>query len=90
LKGIVGQRMSEPNSIHTISHSTRTIPEFAILSVDPVGNYAVRLGFDHMHPTGIFSWAFLHEIGRDSGQRFQSYLDDLAAKDLDRDKPGAR
>jgi DUF971 family protein len=81
LKGIVGQRMSEPNSIHTISHSTRTIPEFAILSVDPVGNYAVRLGFDHMHPTGIFSWAF---------QRFQSYLDDLAAKGLDRDKPGAR
>jgi hypothetical protein len=52
-----------------------------ILSVDPVGNYAVRLGFDDMHPTGIFSWAF---------QRFQSYLDDLAAKGLDRDKPGAR
>jgi len=61
-----------------------------ILSVDPVGNYAVRLGFDDMHTTGIFSWAFLHEIGRDAGQRFQSYLDDLAAKGLDRDKPGAR
>jgi DUF971 family protein len=61
-----------------------------ILSVDPVGNYAVRLGFDDMHTTGIFSWAFLHEIGRDAGQRFQSYLDDLAAKGLHRDKPGAR
>lgn len=61
-----------------------------ILSVDPVGNYAVRLGFDDMHTTGIFSWAFLHEIGRDAGRRFQSYLDDLAAKGLDRDKPGAR
>jgi len=61
-----------------------------ILSVDPVGNYAVRLGFDDMHTTGIFSWAFLHEIGRDAEQRFQSYLDDLAAKGLDRDKPGVR
>ena len=61
-----------------------------ILSVDPVGNYAVRLGFDDMHATGIFSWAFLHEIGREAGRRFQSYLDDLAAKGLDRDKPGIR
>jgi DUF971 family protein len=61
-----------------------------ILSVDPVGNYAVRLGFDDMHSTGIFSWAFLLEIGRDAGHRFQSYLDDLAAKGLDRDKPGVR
>ena len=61
-----------------------------ILSVDPVGNYAVRLGFDDMHSTGIFSWAFLREIGRDAGRRFQSYLDDLAAKGLDRDKPGVR
>lgn len=61
-----------------------------ILSVDPVGNYAVRLGFDDMHTTGIFSWAFLHEVGRDSGRLFQSYLDDLAAKGLDRDKPGVR
>ena len=61
-----------------------------ILSVDPVGNYAVRLGFDDMHSTGIFSWAFLHEIGRDAGRRFDSYLDDLAAKGLNRDKPGVR
>ena len=61
-----------------------------ILSVDPVGNYAVRLGFDDMHTTGIFSWAFLHGVGRDAGRLFQSYLDDLAAKGLDRDKPGAR
>jgi len=61
-----------------------------ILSVDPVGNYAIRLGFDDMHTTGIFSWAFLYEVGRDAGRLFQSYLDDLAAKRLDRDKPGVR
>lgn len=61
-----------------------------ILSVDPVGNYAVRLGFDDMHSTGIYSWAFLHDLGRNAEQRFQSYLDDLAAKGLDRDRPGSR
>lgn len=62
----------------------------AILSVDPVGNYAVRIGFDDMHNTGIYSWAFLHDLGANADQRLQSYLDDLAAKGLNRDKPGVR
>ena len=61
-----------------------------ILSVDSVGNYAVRLGFDDMHSTGIYSWAFLRDLGVNAGQRFQDYLDDLRAKGLDRDRPGVR
>jgi DUF971 family protein len=61
-----------------------------ILSVDSVGNYAVRIGFDDMHNTGIYSWAFLHDLGVNATARFQEYLDDLAAKNLDRDKPGVR
>jgi DUF971 family protein len=61
-----------------------------ILKVDPVGNYAVRLGFDDMHDSGIYSWTFLRELGVNAEARFQSYLDDLAAKGLDRDKPGVR
>jgi DUF971 family protein len=61
-----------------------------ILSVDPVGNYAVRIGFDDMHSTGIYSWAFLRDLGLNAGQRFQGYLDDLQAKGLDRDRPGVR
>ena len=61
-----------------------------ILSVDPVGNYAVRIGFDDMHSTGIYSWVFLRDLGSSAGQRFQSYLDDLQAKGLDRDRPGVR
>lgn len=62
----------------------------AILSVDAVGNYAVRIGFDDMHNTGIYSWAFLHDLGINAETRFQDYLDDLAAKGLNRDKPGVR
>jgi len=61
-----------------------------ILSVDPVGNYAVRLGFDDMHATGIYSWAFLRDLGVNAERRFQNYLDDLGARGLDRDKPGMR
>ena len=61
-----------------------------ILSVDPVGNYAVRLGFDDMHSTGIYSWAFLRDLGENAERRFQDYLDDLQAKGLDRDRPGMR
>ena len=61
-----------------------------ILSVDPVGNYAVRIGFDDMHATGIYSWAFLRDLGLNAGQRFQDYLDDLQAKGLDRNRPGVR
>ena len=61
-----------------------------ILSVDPVGNYAVRLGFDDMHSTGIYSWAFLNDLGVNAERRFQDYLDDLRAKGLDRDRPGVR
>ena len=61
-----------------------------ILSVDPVGNYAVRLGFDDMHATGIYSWTFLRDLGVNAERRFQDYLDELQAKALDRDKPGMR
>jgi DUF971 family protein len=61
-----------------------------ILSVDAVGNYAVRLGFDDLHTTGIYSWAFLRELGVNAERRFQNYLDDLQAKGLDRDRPGMR
>ena len=61
-----------------------------ILSVDPVGNYAVRIGFDNMHSTGIYSWAFLRDLGVNAERRFQESLDDLQAKGLDRDRPGVR
>lgn len=62
----------------------------SILSVDAVGNYAVRIGFDDMHSTGIYSWAFLRDLGLNAERRFQQYLDDLQAKGLDRDRPGMR
>ena len=59
-----------------------------ILEVQPVGNYAVRLVFDDMHSTGIFSWDYLARLGRDQGHMWRAYLDELAAKGLSRETPG--
>ena len=38
--------------------------EIGLNKVDPVGNYAVQLHFSDGHHTGIYSWDYLHEIGR--------------------------
>lgn len=62
----------------------------SIIKVDSVGNYAVRLGFDDMHDSGIYSWSFLRDLGQNAEEKFASYLTDLSTKGLDRDKPGAR
>jgi DUF971 family protein len=56
-----------------------------ILNVHPVGNYAVRLVFDDMHSTGIFSWDYLLELSHNRDANWKDYLDDLAAKGLLRD-----
>jgi DUF971 family protein len=58
-----------------------------ILEVVPIGNYAVRLVFDDMHSTGIFSWNYLHELGQNYTDYWRDYLDELAAKNLSRDPP---
>jgi DUF971 family protein len=57
----------------------------AITKIDPVGNYAVRITFDDFHDTGIFTWDYLHTLGHEKDERWQSYLDELAAKGMSRD-----
>jgi DUF971 family protein len=56
-----------------------------IMGLEPVGNYAVRILFDDLHDTGIFSWDYLHELGREQERRWQEYLDALAARGLSRE-----
>jgi DUF971 family protein len=62
----------------------------AIMQVEPVGNYAVRLTFDDMHSTGIYSWRYLHELGREHEVRWAEYLAELEAKGLARERSGVR
>jgi DUF971 family protein len=56
-----------------------------IMAIEPVGNYAVRLVFDDLHDTGIYSWEYLHELGRQQDARWRAYVDALAAGGLSRD-----
>jgi DUF971 family protein len=70
----------------------KTVPgkkDAMVLEIQPIGNYAVRLVFDDMHSTGIFSWGYLMELGRNYQTYWQEYLDELAGKGLSRD-PAAR
>ena len=53
-----------------------------IVKLDPVGNYAVRITFDDGHDTGRYVWGYLRDLGENQEARFQSYLEELAAKGL--------
>ena len=56
-----------------------------IIGLDPVGNYAVRINFDDLHNTGIYSWAYLYQLGVEREKRWRAYLDGLAANGLSRE-----
>ncbi len=59
--------------------------QVAVVGVEPVGNYAVRLLFDDGHDTGIFSWDYLYALGRDRGGKWEAYLGALRAGKMSRD-----
>lgn len=56
-----------------------------ILALEPVGNYAIRIKFDDLHDTGIFSWAYLYELGRKQDELWANYLKALAERGLSRE-----
>ena len=57
-----------------------------ILTLTPVGNYAVRIGFDDGHNSGLYTWDYLMRLGTEHGARWQDYLKRLQAKALSRDR----
>ena len=60
-----------------------------IIGVEPVGRYAVKLVFDDLHDTGIYTWDYLYELGRDFDAKWQAYVAELEEKGLSRE-PAAR
>ena len=56
-----------------------------IISVEQIGNYAVKIKFDDMHDTGIFSWDTLYDFGERQEELWADYLTDLRNKGLSRD-----
>ena len=66
----------------------KTIPgrrHVGIMEVEPVGNYAVKIKFDDLHDTGIYSWDTLYDYGMRQDELWQGYLDALEAQGLSRD-----
>ena len=56
-----------------------------ILDLEPVGNYAVRIRFDDLHDTGIYSWDYFYQLGVEYDKRWQAYLAAVAARGLSRE-----
>ncbi len=66
----------------------KTVPgrrHVGIDSMDPVGNYAIRINFDDSHNTGIFTWQYLYEMGQKQDGLWLDYLDALTEQGLSRD-----
>lgn len=50
-----------------------------VRAIEPVGQYAVKLVFDDGHDTGLFTWKYLYELGRDQKANWDKYLARKAA-----------
>ncbi len=56
-----------------------------IIDIAPVGHYAVRLGFDDGHDSGLYTWQTLYDLGREMTDNWQQYLDRLERAGLSRE-----
>jgi DUF971 family protein len=56
-----------------------------IMALEPVGNYAVRIRFDDLHDTGMYSWRYLYHLGRNQDKLWADYLAALEQRGLSRD-----
>jgi DUF971 family protein len=71
----------------------QTVPgkrDVMVIEIQPIGNYAVRLGFDDMHSTGLYSWDYFAELGRNQEKYWAEYLEELNAKGLTREPRGRK
>ncbi|KKJ77070.1 hypothetical protein WH95_08275 [Kiloniella litopenaei] len=55
-----------------------------IIEIEPVGNYAVKLTFDDLHDTGIYSWQYLYKLATEQESIWQKYLDEIEKRGLSR------
>jgi DUF971 family protein len=56
-----------------------------ITALEPVGHYAVRIVFGDGHDSGLYTWSYLRELGREREQKWAQYQRGLAAEGLSRD-----
>ncbi|KAL3346979.1 hypothetical protein AABB24_025420 [Solanum stoloniferum] len=61
-----------------------------IMSAEPIGNYGVRLLFDDLHKTGIFTWDYFYHLGSNKFTLMRNYIRTLKKHGLGRDPPRRR
>ncbi|WP_422785541.1 gamma-butyrobetaine hydroxylase-like domain-containing protein [Roseibium algae] len=67
----------------------KTIPgkiDVGIMKIEPVGNYAVRIHFDDLHNTGIYTWNYFLELAHDKDKHWGVYVKELEEKGLTRER----
>ena len=58
--------------------------DVAIQSIEPIGNYAIRIVFSDGHDSGIYSWSYLRELSSNYSVNWSQYLNELAAANSSR------
>lgn len=58
-----------------------------VVALEPVGHYAIKPTFSDGHDSGLFTWEYLYELGRDQEALWQAYLRRLAEAGVERDAP---
>ena len=61
--------------------------EVDLVSLEPIGNYAVQPTFSDGHATGIFSWDYLYFLGSQQDELWRRYEQRLQEAGVDRDAP---
>ena len=61
--------------------------DVTLVGLAPVGNYAIQPSFSDGHDSGIYTWAYLYELGRDQDALWQRYLQRLQEAGVERDAP---
>ncbi|MBC8158145.1 MAG: DUF971 domain-containing protein [Rhodospirillales bacterium] len=56
-----------------------------IMDVEAVGNYAIRIKFDDLHDTGIYTWDLLYDLGANREEIWAAYLAGLKTHGLSRE-----
>ena len=76
---------SKAAEVRTMDHPELGKQDVNITQIEPQGQYAVRLHFSDGHDTGIFSWDYLYELGKNKDEAWAGYLAALEEKGLSRD-----
>lgn len=59
--------------------------QVGIINLEEVGHYALRIIFDDLHDTGLYTWDYLYELGVSQERWWKIYLAELAKSAKSRD-----